>query len=41
MLRPEYAEPGSEVEIAVLGEKRKATVVADSPYDPGNAALRG
>ena len=41
MVRPEYAEPGGEVEIAVLGDKRKATVIPDSPNDPNNAALRG
>ena len=41
MVRPDQAEPGNEVEIAVLGEKRMATVVPYSPYDPNNVALRG
>jgi len=41
MVRPEFAAPGSEVEIAVLGENRRAIVIPDSPYDPANAALRG
>jgi dimethylglycine dehydrogenase len=37
---PEFASPGQEVEIRILGEPHLATVVADSPYDPANAALR-
>ena len=41
MVRPEFAAPGGEVEVAVLGEKRRAIVVPDSPYDLDNAALRG
>ncbi len=40
MVRPEYAAPGTEVEIRVLGEQLKAVVIPDSPYDPGNKALR-
>ena len=31
---------GSELEIPMLGERRKATVIADSPYDPGNQRPR-
>ena len=41
MVRPEYSRPGTEVEVRVLGETRRAVVVADSPYDPANTALRG
>jgi dimethylglycine dehydrogenase len=40
MVRPEYSAPGTEVEVRVLGETHPATVIADSTYDPGNAALR-
>jgi len=40
MVRPDLAAPGTELEIAVLGEKRRAVVIPDSPYDPANAALR-
>ena len=40
MIRPEFAAPGNEVEVAVLSEKRRAVVIPDSPYDPKNAALR-
>src|SRR5208337_1857405 len=41
MVRPEFAAPGTELDISVLGETRRAAVIADSPYDPGNKALRG
>jgi dimethylglycine dehydrogenase len=40
MIRPEFSAPGTEVEVRVLGETHRATVIADSPHDPGNAALR-
>jgi dimethylglycine dehydrogenase len=40
-LRPEHAAVGTEVEIDVLGELHKATVIEESPYDPENARLRG
>jgi dimethylglycine dehydrogenase len=39
-LDPGHAAPGTELEIEVLGERRKATVLVDSPYDPANADLR-
>jgi dimethylglycine dehydrogenase len=41
MVRPDCAEPGTELEIRVLGERRRAIVIGDSAYDPANAALRG
>ena len=41
MVRPECAAPGTEVGVRVLGEQRRAVVIPDSPYDPGNKALRG
>ncbi|MBV9288161.1 MAG: FAD-dependent oxidoreductase [Hyphomicrobiales bacterium] len=41
MVSPEFAAPGTEVEIRVLGEARRAVVIPDSPYDPENKALRG
>ena len=40
MVRPEQAAPGTEVDVRVLGENFRAVVIADSPYDPGNMALR-
>ena len=41
MVKPELAMVGTELEITVLGEQRRAVVIADSPYDGANAALRG
>ena len=41
MVRPECAALGTEVEVRVLGQTLRATVIADSPYDPENKALRG
>ncbi len=40
MVRPEYAEPGSEIEIEILGQNHRATVIPDSPFDPRNERLR-
>ena len=35
-----HAAEGTELEIPILGTRRKATVIADSPYDPGNQRPR-
>jgi dimethylglycine dehydrogenase len=40
MVRPDLGEIGTEVDILVLGERRRATVIAESPYDPDNVRLR-
>ena len=40
MVKPEVSRVGSEVDVRILGETRRAVVVADSPYDPANKALR-
>ena len=40
MVRPDLAAVGSELEVTILGERHAATVIADSPFDPGNAVLR-
>jgi dimethylglycine dehydrogenase len=40
MVKPGFAKLGTELEIKVLGDLYKATVIAESPYDPGNARLR-
>ena len=40
MLRPDLAVPGTEVEVIILGTRHRGVVIADSPYDPDNAALR-
>jgi len=39
-VKPEFAEVGSRIVIEILGERHEATVLVDSPYDPGNEELR-
>ncbi|WP_309753746.1 FAD-dependent oxidoreductase, partial [Novosphingobium sp.] len=41
MVRPDLAAVGTELEIAILGQRYTAVVIADSPFDPENTALRG
>jgi len=40
MVRPDHAAVGTELEITILGTSFKAVVIADSPFDPENTALR-
>ncbi|WP_088310757.1 GcvT family protein [Novosphingobium sp. B 225] len=40
MVRPSLAAVGTELEIAILGVRHKAVIIADSPFDPENTALR-
>lgn len=40
MVHPDHAAPGTELEIAILGKRHRANVIADSPFDPANARLR-
>lgn len=40
MVRPELGEIGTELAVQILGHPHRATVVAESPYDPDNHALR-
>jgi dimethylglycine dehydrogenase len=39
-VRSEYAAPGTELSIEILGERRAATVLRESPHDPENLELR-
>ena len=39
-VRSDRAEVGRECQVRILGEMRPARIVAESPYDPDNAALR-
>jgi dimethylglycine dehydrogenase len=41
LVRPDLAALGTDLEIEILGERHRATVIAESPYDPDNKALRG
>ncbi len=40
MVKPELSHAGSEVDVRILGETRRAVVIDDSPYDPTNTSLR-
>jgi dimethylglycine dehydrogenase len=40
MVRPEHAEPGTDLEMDLLGTRHRVTVVPESPYDPDNQRLR-
>jgi dimethylglycine dehydrogenase len=40
MVPPSLATVGGEFEIAILGDMHRATIIADSPFDPDNTALR-
>ena len=40
MIAPELGDPGTELEVVILGQRLKATVIVDSPFDPDNLALR-
>jgi dimethylglycine dehydrogenase len=38
--RSEFAAPGTPLQIQILGERKQATVLRESPYDPENNDLR-
>jgi len=40
MVRPDLAEPGTQLEIDILGRNYRATVIPDSPFDAKNERLR-
>jgi len=40
MVKPEFSEPGTVLEIDILGKSYAATVVPDSPFDTSNERLR-
>ena len=37
---PEYAEPGNEMDVEILGKMRKAKVVTMPLYDPENKKMK-
>ena len=39
-VEPQFSEAGSTFDIPILGDKRKATVLDNIPYDPKNLRLR-
>ena len=40
MVWPDLGDLGQNLDITILGKSYKATVIAESPFDPANAALR-
>ncbi len=40
MVKPEHGGEGTELEIKILGQMHKATVIGESPFDPDNECLR-
>jgi dimethylglycine dehydrogenase len=40
MLKPELTDPGTTVDIEILGKTYPASVIPDSPFDPKNERLR-
>jgi dimethylglycine dehydrogenase len=36
----ERGAEGTELEIQILGQRYKATIIPESPYDPANVKLR-
>ncbi len=39
-VEPQFAKPGAQFDIAILGQRRRATVEAQPLYDPKNERLR-
>ena len=39
-IKPDFATVGGAIEIEILGERKRATVLVDSPYDPENQDLK-
>ncbi len=39
-VEPTHAEPGSRLEIELLGRRHPASVIPESPWDPANARIR-
>jgi dimethylglycine dehydrogenase len=37
---PEYAGVGTQLEMEILGQRRRATVLIESPFDPDNKELK-
>ena len=40
MVKPELADIGQIFEIDILGQKFKAEIIEESPFDPNNECLR-
>ena len=40
MVSPHFGEIGTELEVVILGERHRAVIIPESPYDPTNERLR-
>jgi dimethylglycine dehydrogenase len=40
MVRPDLGAPGTTLNVVILGKTHRTTVIAHSPYDPGNLRLK-
>jgi dimethylglycine dehydrogenase len=40
MVQPELAATGTELDVAILGKRHRATIIPESPFDPKNERLR-
>ncbi len=40
MVQPRHGQPGTELEIKILGQLYKATILEESPFDTENDRLR-
>jgi dimethylglycine dehydrogenase len=40
MVRPDLAVEGTELEIVILGERRRCVVIGESPFDPDNLVMK-
>ncbi len=41
MVKPEFAALGTELDLTILGEPKRAVVIGESPWDADNVRLRG
>ena len=41
MVRPDLGEIGQELDVQILGRPHRATIIAESPYDPGEQEAAG
>ncbi len=39
-IQPAFAAEGTQISIEILGERKRATILVDSPYDPENRDLK-
>ncbi len=39
-MKPAFAREGTELQIEILGQRKRATILVDSPYDPENKDLK-